>query len=167
MTIPFSQTTHSLQADSFRPAAVILVLALLILLAWLGWFFWGGVVLYETSEPTTVNVRTGFVKAVFPAPASERVYIGQTAVFHIEGSVGELLGPLPGEVVGVEFLPGAETLSAEIIVPVTSALLLAAEEEGPLMGRVDVQTETVSPAMLVLRGAGLFTESPPVFFSSG
>lgn len=71
MAIPFSRSARSLEADSFRFSAVMLVASLLLLTAWGLWFFFASISLYEVSETARVEVR-GASHAV-AAPVSGRV----------------------------------------------------------------------------------------------
>jgi membrane fusion protein (multidrug efflux system) len=53
----FSATTRSLASDNFRYALVAWIVAAVLLLAWLGWFFFSTVTVYEVSTKAHLEVK--------------------------------------------------------------------------------------------------------------
>ena len=78
MAIPFSRSTRSLKADSYRRSSLGLVAVMLVLAVWVAWVFLARVALYET----TATARLETDNAVHPvdAPISGRVVATRLAI---------------------------------------------------------------------------------------
>ena len=136
---PFSRTTRSIHSDSFGPSLMMLVLAVLLLLAWNAWFFFAQVSLTEISQNANV-VKVNLVEAEFPPELLARMGRGQAAFIYLEDQAT----PIEANV--------SDVWEEEV------QLLLKDDEVltiGLLNGHVEVEVESVSPATLVLRAAGL------------
>lgn len=82
MTTPFSNSLRSLELDSHRGGAVLLAAVTLLLSAWLSWFLFATVGLYEVSRSARVEVAA--------APHTvETPKAGRVVARHLE--VGELV----------------------------------------------------------------------------
>jgi hypothetical protein len=143
---------RSLNRDSFRPSLVGLIITILLLLAWSAWFFLAKVPLYETSREFQVR-RDGSLAVTFSPQALARIRPDQAAVLRLAETAGQ----------------GAQTFSAIVMdTPATdsrtSQVELYAFSPEPLQpgvaGEVRVEVERVSPAMLVMRSAGKFVDTP-------
>lgn len=80
MSSPFSRTSRSLSSDTSQYALLTWLLALILLLAWLAWFFFGKVTVYEISRQARLEVE----RSVHPVAAmiagkvvSSRLLLGQ------------------------------------------------------------------------------------------
>jgi multidrug resistance efflux pump len=71
MAIPFSRSTRSLNADSYRRSSLGLITVMLVLAAWVAWLFLARVALYEVTDTARLEVDT----AVHPvdSPVSGRI----------------------------------------------------------------------------------------------
>lgn len=139
---PFSRTTRSLHSDSFGPSLMMLVLALILLLAWNVWFFFAQVSLTEISQSAQV-IKVNIVEAKFPPEQLAHMRRGQAAFIYLEGQAA----PIEANV--------SDVWEEEV------QLLLKDDEMltiGYLNGHVEVEVESVSPATLVLRAAGLLPD---------
>ncbi len=136
---PFSRTTRSLHSDSFGPSLMMLVLAVLLLLAWNAWFFFAQVSLTQISQTASV-VKVNIVEARFPPEQLARMRRGQAAFIYLEGQAV----PIEANVSDVWQEDVQLLLKDDEILTI-----------GKLNGHVEVEVESVSPATLVLRAAGL------------
>jgi multidrug resistance efflux pump len=71
MAVPFSQSTRSLKADSYRRSTLAMIAVMLVLGGWVAWLFMARVTLYEVTDAARLEVDT----AVHPveSPVSGRV----------------------------------------------------------------------------------------------
>jgi hypothetical protein len=159
--VPFTQTTRSLEADRGIFTLVGLSIFALLLMGWLIWAFTAQFSIYAVSEPTTLRLGAPF-QARFPVLDPETVARAQVARLILEGQDGPL-GTLPALVLDVEprgtgaivqILPDLDGLSPETIDP---NLLVAFSQN--VTGRVEIETERLSPALLFLRTSGLFADT--------
>jgi hypothetical protein len=149
MSIPFSRSTRSLFVDSFRPAVIGLVLAVLTLLALIVWFFLARVTLFQSSTSASLEPG-GQIIASFPAESFSQIKPGQSAVLRL-GQSGDQR-PLVIPAVVFDTQGGNE----QVILVVTDYSSLPGTIAEEIQGRVDVETEYISPAELLLRASGKF-----------
>jgi hypothetical protein len=149
VSIPFSRSTRSLASDSYRPAMIGLGLAVVTLVALIIWFFLARISLYQTSASAVLKAD-GQVIAAFPAETFAQIQPGQEGILRL-GQSGDQR-PLSVPVMVFDTQGGA----GEVVLVVTdySALPETLPEETP--GRVDIETERIAPADLLLRASGKF-----------
>ena len=164
MSIPFSRSMRSLQADGFRFSLVWLVIAIALLTAWLAWFFLAQITLYETGQFVSIT-RDGTVVASFSAESLGRIRQGQYALLRFDAAAKEdQAGPIPAIVLNVAPAAQAKGPGRVELYPLPQgASRIPARET--LTGRVDVEIEYLSPAALVMRASGQLLDTPPVSLS--
>jgi hypothetical protein len=152
---------RSLNADSFRPSLIGLILAMILLTAWLAWFFLARIGLYEVSQTMQVTAD-GIVVADFSPESKDRIWPGQPALIHLDSPPEDLPGTFPALVMDVT-QPSQQQMQTELIA-------LAAPDKPILLpqglrGRVEVEVERVSPATLVVHATGQLLDTPSVSLS--
>lgn len=153
---------RSLQADDFRLSLLGILIAVILLLAWAGWFFLARITFYETGQIVRVN-RDGTIVADFGPGALGRLQRGQPAQLTFDNVSGDLAQTSPSIVIGVANQSQENRVQAELYI-LGDAIALAYLYDD-LTGQVEVEVERISPATLVLRAAGLSTDSPAVSHS--
>ncbi len=146
-----------MQADNYTVALVGLAVAIMVLVVWLGWFLLARVTLYEIGPTVPISPNEPIV-ADFPSAAQGRIQVGQRALVRLEGSTGAALGPVPALVTDVVNVPEQEAVRVQVYA-LWNEVGAVPPEEGAT-GRVEVEAESLSPAMLVMRTAGQFVETP-------
>lgn len=154
MSIPFSRSTRSLVSDSYRPAMIGLGLAVVTLVALIIWFFLARVSIYQASANATLKAD-GQIVASFPAETFAQIQPGQEGILRL-GQAGDQR-PLSVPVMVFDTQGGAEQVI--LIVSDYSALPENLPDETP--GRVDIVTERIAPADLLLRASGKFLSRGP------
>ncbi|MCB0100023.1 MAG: hypothetical protein KDE46_30030 [Caldilineaceae bacterium] len=166
MALPFSQSMRSLQADRGMGTFIGLSIALLVFLLWTSWFLWAPISRYETGSLVAIT-GDGWIVAEFPARAWESIQQGQVAYIHIT----------PQNASGNSQNGGGSTDNTAIIIPAIVAnilgrpvndrfqVTLAIQEYTPALerkfsGKVDVEVERVTPAILVARASGQLVDTP-------
>lgn len=157
MAPPFSRSLRSLRTDSSRMSLVGLALAMLLVAGWTWWFFLARITLYEASQGARMRATT-IMEASFPRELQGRIRREQAAYVTLDGEVGERVGTLPALVTDVINQTDSGMIQARLVI-------LWDETPPPLVkagmtGRVEIETEYVSPAMLVLRSLGQFVDRP-------
>lgn len=162
MPTPFANTLRSLNADRFHASLIGLGVALLLLIAWGSWFLLARITIYEVS-PAAVVAKDGFVIADFPAARLERIRRGQAAWLYPvpDGTKAHL--SVPAVVIDSIRTPSAETAQVKLF-PVVDRDLSEILSAGQKV-RVEIEVESVSPAVLVLRTSGLLVDTPGVALS--
>jgi hypothetical protein len=162
MAIPFSRSMRSLKADRFRTSLVGLSVGMLVLAAWLGWFFFARITLYETSPNATLST-SGEIAADFAPTALGRVTAGKAAIMRLNTGPGGSPQTIPAIVMEVkdESKQGRVRVELYALEPPQEV----AAGQATLTGQVDVEVERISPAVLVLRASGQFLNSPKVSLS--
>jgi len=94
MPTAFSRTLRSLDADGIRPSLAGLLLVTVLLLAWLAWFLFAGISLYEVSE--TARLEADTASHAVAAPAIGRI-VSTRLVLDREVQAGELLVELDSD----------------------------------------------------------------------
>ncbi|RKZ52116.1 MAG: hypothetical protein DRR00_09350 [Candidatus Parabeggiatoa sp. nov. 3] len=154
MSSPFSRTMRSLHADSFRPALISLVVAIILLVIWGTWFFFAQMTFYENSQSAYLTDGE-IILAEFPAEAFNRIQTGQAARLHLDGAMGKQVGTIRAIVTDV-MRPSQAEKTGEV------RLFAFANADSPirfqekLTGQVEIAVEQISPAQLVMRVSGLF-----------
>lgn len=160
MATPFVRSLRSVNSDGFRPNLVTLVLALCLLVAWLSWFFLARITLYEVSQNIEIGER-GIV-AHFEPGLEAPIHEGQTATIHIAGDAGRSLGAIPA-VVMRSSSRSSDGHTVATLFPLENEEILRLDEE--TTGRVEVEVEYLSPALLVARASGIFADTPALGFN--
>lgn len=159
MATPFARTIRSIQADSATPSLVALAVATLLLLLWLGWFFLGRMTLYEFSR--TIEVQSdAVVIADVAATARDRINYGQAAFVHLEGTAGREMGAIPAVVIDIRPQPDPTKVRVYLQTDWRSDAPVAPQPT--LTGWAEIETENVSPAVLLMRTVGQFVDTPQV-----
>lgn len=150
MTVQFSRSVRSIQADNLRPILIGVAFFAVLMVGWLLWFFFATIPNYETSTNATYR-QQGYVVADFPATAFSHLQRGQSAQFMpvTAGSTAPFIAlvatdlyPESGQ---VRFVLRGEEETSFLLVP-------------GLSGQVRVTVERLSPARIVLRAAGLLPQ---------
>lgn len=161
MSIPFMQSLQSLRADHGRFALGGIGLALVLLLLWGGWFFTPSLAVYTNGNLIRLT-RSGDLVATFPAQAYAQLRPGQAArIYPAQSSATALT--LPATVLEVELNGKGDAV--EVRLYPESTLDLDALFANGVTGAATVETETISPAVLLMRTTGQFVETPPVSLS--
>ena len=165
MAVPFAQTTRSLNADRGIAALVLLALLSLLLSVWLVWAFTARFSVYAVSETTQIRLDDT-ITTTFTTDAAKGLRVGQKALIYLDAPPLSEPVVLPAQVIDVEGVAsGAQVKVApdfrQIEAAPVNAEILAAFSQ-PVSGRVEVETETLSPALLVLRSAGLNADTAPL-----
>ncbi len=150
MSIAFSRSMRSLNADSFRPSFISLAMAIILLVAWLAWFFLGRVGFYETSQNIEAT-QEGTVVAYFPLDAQERIFPGQVAYLRFDGAGGET-DVIPVTVFDIIAQPDQLRVQVELIPLADPTMPIVVPTEAT--SQVEIEIDRVSPATLVLQTAG-------------
>ncbi|MEZ4868982.1 MAG: hypothetical protein R3C14_47110 [Caldilineaceae bacterium] len=162
MTTSFARTTHALQAADLRKAGTALVLVSLLIMGWLGWFLLARITIFAISTPVPVAV-TEMITAPFIGQAPGQIKWGQTASLKLDGATGETTGPIPALV--TEVVEDTE----RGVTQVTAFVFWDAVAEPPagasLTGRLEIETEYVSPATLLVRSVNDGMDTYPVRFT--
>jgi membrane fusion protein (multidrug efflux system) len=97
------------------------------------------------------------VTAIFPSGTSGGIKRGQAADFYPEGAAWEGAAPIPAVVARVNPDPATDGARVELALRLDSGL--PAPLQQGLKGRVEVELERVSPAILVFRSGGLVDQT--------
>ncbi len=159
MATPFARTLRTLDADSLTPTLVVLVVALALLVGWLGWFFFGSITLYATSTTATL-AADGTLSASFAARDGAQLRRGQRAFLHLNPPEGTAVGAVPAIMTAVERDPQQATVQTQFVALWDDAAPIAPQDG--LQGRIAVELEYVSPAMLLMRTVGQYADTPQV-----
>jgi hypothetical protein len=162
MATPFANTLRSLNADSFHASLMGLGVALVLLIAWGSWFILARMTVYEVSTSALV-ASNGVVIADFPSTQPGRIRRGQAAwLYPVQGNAKQSVN-VPAVVFGFIRSPSAEPAQVKLF-PVGEQDLRDILPEGQKV-RVEIEVESVSPAVMVLRTSGLLIDTPGVALS--
>ncbi len=162
MSIPFSQSIQSLQADHGRFSVWGISLAILLLLLWTLWFFAPSLTIYTTGTVTGLT-RSGTIVATFPAAAGPQLLPGQAArIYPTQGGADQVTS-LPATVLAVDLSKTDGTV--EVRLYPESELAVDTLFAAGVSGEVTVETAIISPAVLLMRTTGQLIETPPVWLS--
>jgi len=165
MAVPFAQTSRSLKADRGIASLVFLATVSLLLIVWLVWAFTANFSVYAVSDTTQIRLDDT-ITVLFSADAGQELRNGQKALVYLDAP--PLTEPfiLPGQVIGLESAPNgvrakiAPDLRQIEAGPMYAEILNAFSQS--VSGHIEVETETLSPASLVLRSAGLNADTAPL-----
>ena len=151
MSVSFSQTLRSLEADPPRNKLWGIIGMTLLLLAWLGWGLLSRVTLYEVTAQAQLE-GSATVVAEFAPALQGRLQVGQTAQLRLDSYPWLQYGTVPAIVTDVPRQTRGEVL------PVRLALQPRPDQvsilQHGLTGTLEVEIEQVSPLLLLLRAAG-------------
>lgn len=162
MPTPFANTLRSLNADRFHASLIGLGVALVLLIAWGSWFFLARMTIYEVSVSAVV-ARGGFIIAEFPSAKSGRIRRGQAAWLYPVLDSAKQPANIPAVVVDIIKSPSTELARFKLF-PILDQDLSEILPEGQKV-KVEIEVESVSPAVLVLRTSGLLIDTPGVALS--
>lgn len=151
MTVQFSRSVRSVQADNLGPMLIGAAFFAVLIFGWILWFFFATVPYFAESTEASYQ-REGYILANFPAATFPRLRRGQTAQFLL--TTGDQTSSTIPLIVS-DLYP--ETAQARLILRVS-------DQDAPrlqpgLTGQVKVTVERLTPARIVLRSAGLLSDS--------
>ncbi len=149
----FSNSLRSLKADRSRLAMTLVILIILIWVVWGAWFFLARIPFYETSRTAQLTLD-GIIIAQFPPESLVQIQTGQPAFFRLADLPGQS-NRIPAVVVEVSVKAG----EVQLIPQAGAEIFDYLEFEDGVGGQVEIVVERVSPATLVMRAAGLVTDS--------
>ena len=156
MSISFPHSMRSLHQAKPYPSLIALICAIVLSGAWLVWFFFAQVTLYEVSQD--FEVRDGEALAVyFPAEALARIQPGQAASLRLNENGSQQAVTWPALVMNVPYLSSTGPVEVHVFSPMP---LLP-----DLTGQVRIEVAYVSPATLVMRAVGKFVDDPKLLIS--
>lgn len=161
MAIPFSQSTRALSADRGIPSIIGLIIAIALCTIWAAWFFYAPITRYATGTIVGAT-REGNIIAEFAAQELESIRPGQSAYIRLHGSEDSLTGSILGMVSRI-IEPASSQLSKDsfsVLLFAQGDVAAAEIEAREFAGVVEIEVETVSPAMLVARASGQFVDTP-------
>lgn len=161
MSIPFSQSMQSLHADHGRTSLWGISLAIGLLILWVGWFFTPSLTVHATGS-LIGQTRSGDVIATFSPQESTQLLPGQAAIIYPTSTTSGVT-TLPATILEVDLGDPGEAAKVRLY-PESSVDVDTLFANG-VSGEVTVETETVSPAVLLLRVTGQLVETPPVSLS--
>lgn len=144
MAVRFSRSLRSLDTDRGIVSYIVLACAAILIVAWLIWFFFAPITLYETSNTFTVR-RDGVLLVQFDEPALTRIRAGQTAIMIPTVATDGFAAPMEAEVLAIP----ASANRRDGIVQVY--LYMNGMPPANLTGEVRIRVEAVSPFTLILR----------------
>lgn len=144
MAVRFSRSLRSLEAERGVASYIVLAGAGALIVAWLIWFFFAQITLYETSSTFTVR-RDGVLLVQFDDATLARIRPGQSAILIPTLTTNGFAAPIEAEVVATP----ASTNRRDGVVQVY--LYMNGRPSADLAGEVRVRVETVSPFVLILR----------------
>ena len=151
MTVQFTRSVRSIQADSLGPMLVGAIFFTVLMLGWLFWLFFATIPNYENSSTATLQ-RDGYVMAGFSSTAFNRLRRGQSGQFLPGTSIGNATAiPL----VVTDLYP--ESGRVRLILRVESEEVVSLQSD--MTGEVKITVEELSPATMVLRSAGLLPKT--------
>ncbi len=154
MSLAFSHSTRSLQADRNNVSRWGLVLASLLLVAWAIWFYRAHFNVYETGQ-LTGGMNGDSLIATFPPEAATRLQMGQTAQLRLADSST----PISAIIMRITNQDGKSPLLVELYPLIKDTESLTALENGAT-GQVDIEVAQVSPATLIMGAARQFLNQP-------
>lgn len=144
MSIQFSRSIRALQVDSFHTSRVGLILACFVAIAFLIWFVFAKITLYESSEKIRFDSQ-GYIEADFPPEAISRIQIGQPAILKLTTNTDQSIISIPTLVIDRD----AETGQARLII--MKDTLPDYFLENQLNGQIEIEVEHIQPVKLLLR----------------
>lgn len=146
MSIPFSRSTRSLQADSYRPTLIGLIISTTLLSLWTAWFLFAQIPVTEMSQ-SILSIERNVVTATFPRSVGERIKPRQKATIHVGQDSQQII---PAEVININFRTSTGQVEVEFFalepLPINSS-------GGQIINDVEVVVSSISPATLVIEAA--------------
>ncbi len=151
MTVKFSRSVRSIQADSLVPVLVGIAFLTLLLVGWILWLFLAQVPTYATSSAATYQPED-YIIAEFPLDALEEIRRGQPAYFQPVASnrTGRNISLLVADV-------DDRTGQVRLILQVDPQDFTPPPAGTP--GVVKVTVKQATPLLIVLRAAGLWPDA--------
>ncbi|MCX6043803.1 MAG: hypothetical protein NT075_01725 [Chloroflexi bacterium] len=154
MTVQFSRSVRSIQADNLVPVLVGISFFAVLMFGWTLWLFFAKLPFYETSTQATL-VPEGYVLAEFPAAALPRIRRGQPAHMQLT-DVNRKATSIPLIAADIDPVKG------EVRLILQDDLADDPNEVSSLRagatGQVKVTVNEVSPLVFILRAAGLWPD---------
>lgn len=144
MAAQFSRSTRSLKNDRGLVGFVVLIGAAIVIAAWLAWFFFAPIALYETSSTFSVR-RDGMLMVTFPETAHSQILPGQKAIFVPATSENEFGSSIPALVMDTPASRGRRDGVVYVYLETSAPLT------DDLAGELRIEVEQVSPFTLILR----------------
>ena len=165
MAVPFAQPTRSLNADRGITTLIWVALLSLLLTIWLIWAFSAQFSVSVSSEPAPIRLDDS-VSAFFSSNAGKQLKIGQKALIYLDAPPLSEPVVLPAQVIAVD--RASDGFQVQVApdfrqiegAPVNSEILAAFST--PVSGHVAVEVESISPALLLLRSAGINADTAPL-----
>ena len=158
MATPFSRSTRSLRADSFRPTLIALIVFIVLISVWLAWFFVARITIYETGQIVGLT-REGAVEADFSLEASNRITQGQRAVIRPQGRMVDEVDVIPAIVSSVTTLSRGDQVRVSLY-PLLDGQAPITFPDG-LNGNIEIEVARVSPASLIMHVAARDSDVQP------
>jgi len=151
VSITFSRSLRSLQADRSQRLLWSISLAALLLIAWLIWFFGAHLIVYQTAvsaelqSPTTVTAYIADTERGLVQP-------GQQALLRLDTYPWTQYGTLDAIVTAVANDSKNGQIRIELLLKPDQPTSIPLQ--AGLSGTADIEIDRVTPAVLVLRAAG-------------
>jgi hypothetical protein len=156
MSIHFSSSTRAIQSVGRKLSLVGLAITLVFVGVWGGWFVGGTIVIYETSSPVVLDVKTiahtPVVPVTFRASARDALQPGQEATLWLDDPPAGAPAAIPVRISDIQ--PADSNQPVHTTVEITSPAAFASLPEQELAGRVRVPIGRVSPLSLFLQETG-------------
>lgn len=149
MSIPFARSTRSLQADSYRPTLIGLIISMSLLFLWVIWFLFARIPVSEMSQ-SIVSIERNIVTVTYSNTAGERIQPGQDAMLHVGDMDNVVEETIPAQVINVDFRARNGQVQVELFA--LEPLPPGDTPEQSISG-AEVVVSTTSPATLVLEAA--------------
>lgn len=149
MTVQFSRSVRSIQADNLVPVLVGIGFFTVLMLGWMLWLFLAQIPFYATSTRATYH-QEGYVIATFPPVSLARIRRGQPARLLLAG--GSASKPIPLIASDVDPVKGEVRLVLHLDDYETPHL------QAGETGQVKVTVRQLSPILFILRAAGLWPD---------
>ncbi|HZQ09490.1 MAG TPA: HlyD family efflux transporter periplasmic adaptor subunit [Anaerolineae bacterium] len=151
MAIAFSRSLRALNNDRFRPSLIVLSITLVLLAAWVTWFVFGSVPIYETSNTFSVAAN-GWLSVTFPADALARIEPNQKVSVQIQND--KTSTTYTGIVYQVAPTAGKQSGTAQVLLDSNQLL------PQNLKGQVRVEIDKLSPLNYALRAVQQASPAP-------
>lgn len=162
MSISFTQSMQSLHADRGQSALWGMGITSLFLLLWLIWFLTPSLTIYAHGHVVKLT-RSGTIVAEIAVEESTHLQVGQAAYVH------SLDAPLPQQRIKASVSDIAPRPTAQNQIQITLYPMDTTDIEeyfaNGVTGDVQVEVETISPAVMLLRTLGQWDTSQRVSVS--
>lgn len=154
MTIKFSRSIRSIQADNLAPVLVGIAFFTLLMVGWTLWLFLAQIPTYATSTAAVYD-QEGYILAQFPAPALTKIRRGQPAHFQL-ATIKSETKLIPLVVSDVDPVTGQVRLILQVDIDDIDNFIGL---QGGTAGQVKITIQQDSPVLFVLRAAGLWPDA--------